>query len=1095
MSHACGVACQSGILRLPLYIKQLNFVLLTSGMVLGTVLLPPNSYGRDQNTSRCCLCSEASGSAVPNLTDHFASCVEDGFEGDKTGGNSPEALHRPYGCDVESQALNEAIRWSSKENLLGATESDPNLFVALYDFVASGDNTLSITKGEKLRVLGYNQNGEWSEVRSKNGQGWVPSNYITPVNSLEKHSWYHGPVSRSAAEYLLSSLINGSFLVRESESSPGQLSISLRYEGRVYHYRINTTTDGKVYVTAESRFSTLAELVHHHSTVADGLVTTLHYPAPKCNKPTVYGVSPIHDKWEMERTDITMKHKLGGGQYGEVYVGVWKKYSLTVAVKTLKEDTMEVEEFLKEAAVMKEIKHPNLVQLLGVCTLEPPFYIVTEYMPYGNLLDYLRECNREEVTAVVLLYMATQISSAMEYLEKKNFIHRDLAARNCLVGENHVVKVADFGLSRLMTGDTYTAHAGAKFPIKWTAPESLAYNTFSIKSDVWAFGVLLWEIATYGMSPYPGIDLSQVYDLLEKGYRMEQPEGCPPKVYELMRACWKWSPADRPSFAETHQAFETMFHDSSISEEVAEELGRAASSSSVVPYLPRLPILPSKMRTLKKQVENKENIEGAQDAAENPASSSAPGFIRSTQASSGSPALPRKQRDKSPSSLLEDAKETCFTRDRKGGFFSSFMKKRNAPTPPKRSSSFREMENQPHKKYELTGLPEQDRMAMTLPRNCQRSKLQLERTVSASSQPEENVDRASDTLPKKSEEGAAPARERPKAKLLPRGATALPLRAPSGDPAMTEKDSPGVGTAGVAAAPKGKERNGGARLGTAGVPEDGEQPGWSSPAKAAAVLPTTHNHKVPVLISPTLKHTPADVQLIGTDSQGNKFKLLSEHQVTSSADKDRPRRVKPKCAPPPPPVMRLLQHPSVCSDPAEEPAALTAGQSTSETQEGGKKAAPGAVPISGKAGRPVMPPPQVPLPTSSVSPAKMANGTAGTKVALRKTKQAAEKISADKISKEALLECADLLSSAITEPVPNSQLVDTGHQLLDYCSGYVDCIPQTRNKFAFREAVSKLELSLQELQVSSAVAAVPGANPVLNNLLSCVQEISDVVQR
>ncbi|XP_006199691.1 tyrosine-protein kinase ABL2 isoform X5 [Vicugna pacos] len=1024
--------------------------------------------------------------------DHFASCVEDGFEGDKTGGSSPEALHRPYGCDVEPQALNEAIRWSSKENLLGATESDPNLFVALYDFVASGDNTLSITKGEKLRVLGYNQNGEWSEVRSKNGQGWVPSNYITPVNSLEKHSWYHGPVSRSAAEYLLSSLINGSFLVRDSESSPGQLSISLRYEGRVYHYRINAAADGKVYVTAESRFSTLAELVHHHSTVADGLVTTLHYPAPKCNKPTVYGVSPIHDKWEMERTDITMKHKLGGGQYGEVYVGVWKKYSLTVAVKTLKEDTMEVEEFLKEAAVMKEIKHPNLVQLLGVCTLEPPFYIVTEYMPYGNLLDYLRECNREEVTAVVLLYMATQISSAMEYLEKKNFIHRDLAARNCLVGENHVVKVADFGLSRLMTGDTYTAHAGAKFPIKWTAPESLAYNTFSIKSDVWAFGVLLWEIATYGMSPYPGIDLSQVYDLLEKGYRMEQPEGCPPKVYELMRACWKWSPADRPSFAETHQAFETMFHDSSISEEVAEELGRAASSSSVVPYLPRLPILPSKTRTLKKQGENKENIEGAQDATENSASSSAPGFIRSAQAPSGSPALPRKQRDKSPSSLLEDAKETCFTRDRKGGFFSSFMKKRNAPTPPKRSSSFREMENQPHKKYELTGLPEQDRMAMTLPRNCQRSKLQLERTVSTSSQPEENVDRANDTLAKKSEEGAAPTRERPKAKLLPRGATALPLRTPSGDPAITEKDSPGAGVAGGAAAPKSKERNGGARLGMAGVPEDGEQAGWSSPAKAAAALPTTHNHKVPVLISPTLKHTPADVQLIGTDSQGNKFKLLSEHQVTSSGDKDRPRRVKPKCAPPPPPVVRLLQHPSLCSDSAEEP---PAGQPTSETPEGGKKAAPGAVPVGGKAGRPVMPPPQVPLPTPSISPARMANGTAGTKVALRKAKQAAEKISADKISKEALLECADLLSSAITEPVPNSQLVDTGHQLLDYCSGYVDCIPQTRNKFAFREAVSKLELSLQELQVSSAAAGVPGANPVLNNLLSCVQEISDVVQR
>ncbi|XP_017671188.1 PREDICTED: Abelson tyrosine-protein kinase 2 isoform X3 [Lepidothrix coronata] len=995
-----------------------------------------------------------------------------------------EALHRPYGCDVEPQALNEAIRWSSKENLLGATESDPNLFVALYDFVASGDNTLSITKGEKLRVLGYNQNGEWSEVRSKNGQGWVPSNYITPVNSLEKHSWYHGPVSRSAAEYLLSSLINGSFLVRESESSPGQLSISLRYEGRVYHYRINTTSDGKVYVTAESRFSTLAELVHHHSTVADGLVTTLHYPAPKCNKPTVYGVSPIHDKWEMERTDITMKHKLGGGQYGEVYVGVWKKYNLTVAVKTLKEDTMEVEEFLKEAAVMKEIKHPNLVQLLGVCTLEPPFYIVTEYMPYGNLLDYLRDCNREEVSAVVLLYMATQISSAMEYLEKKNFIHRDLAARNCLVGENHVVKVADFGLSRLMTGDTYTAHAGAKFPIKWTAPESLAYNTFSIKSDVWAFGVLLWEIATYGMSPYPGIDLSQVYDLLEKGYRMEQPEGCPPKVYELMRACWKWNPPDRPSFAETHQAFETMFHDSSISEEVAEELGRTASSSSIVPYLPRLPILPSKTRTLKKQAENKENIEGTQETVEHSASSSAPGFIRSTQPTTGSPALPRKQRDKSPSSLLEDAKETTFTRDRKGGFFSSFMKKRNAPTPPKRSSSFREMENQPHKKYELTGLPEQDRMAMTLPRNSQRSKIQLERTVSTSSQPDESTGRANDLLPKRFEEGPALTRERPKAKLLPRGATALPFRTPS---TLEEKEGPGL-----AAAPKGKEKNSGSRQGAL---EDGERLGWSSPGKAAAILPTTHNHKVPVLISPTLKHTPADVQLIGTDSQGNKFKLLSEHQVTSSGDRDRPRRVKPKCAPPPPPVMRLLQQPAACSDAAEELSPVAGAQHGLESSEGSKKAAAAAAPVGGKCGRPVMPPPQVPLSSSSTSPVKMANGTAGAKVALRKTKQAAEKIPADKISKEALLECADLLSSAIAEPTPNSQLVDTGHQLLDYCSGYVDCIPHTRNKFAFREAVSKLELSLQELQVSSTAAGVPGANPVLNNLLSCVQEISDVVQR
>ncbi|XP_062920076.1 tyrosine-protein kinase ABL2 isoform X2 [Mobula hypostoma] len=1000
-----------------------------------------------------------------------------------------EALHRPFGSDIDSQALNEAVRWSSKENLLGAAESDPNLFVALYDFVASGDNTLSITKGEKLRVLCYNQNGEWCEVRSKNGQGWVPSNYITPVNSLEKHSWYHGPVSRSAAEYLLSSLINGSFLVRESESSPGQLSISLRYEGRVYHYRINTTHDAKVYVTAESRFNTLAELVHHHSTVADGLVTTLHYPAPKCNKPTVYGVSPIHDKWEMERTDITMKHKLGGGQYGEVYVGVWKKYSLTVAVKTLKEDTMEVEEFLKEAAVMKEIKHPNLVQLLGVCTLEPPFYIVTEYMPHGNLLDYLRECNREEVNAVVLLYMATQISSAMEYLEKKNFIHRDLAARNCLVGENHVVKVADFGLSRLMTGDTYTAHAGAKFPIKWTAPESLAYNTFSIKSDVWAFGVLLWEIATYGMSPYPGIDLSQVYDLLEKGYRMEQPEGCPPKVYELMRSCWQWNPMERPLFAEIHQAFETMFHDSSISEEVAEELGKTASSTVITQHF-QLPLLPTKTRTLKKSAENKENMD-----MDHPAVAHTVVAGTSTAPCSISPALPRKQRDKSPSGLLDDSKETLFTRDRKAGFFSSFMKKKTVPMPPKRSSSFREMENHPHKKYEITGLQELDRLALTLPRNCHRNRIQLEHPMPYTPK-EEGPGRLTDPLHRKAEDGVASLRDKSKAKLLARCAVAPSLKqhhTGNGDADLPQN---------VNTVSAGHGETNSNHSGQLAMKEDMEKTSWSSPVKVSTI-PAAHNHKVPVLISPTLKHAPAEVQLIGTDSLGNKFKLLSEHQVAS--ERERPRLVKPKCAPPPPPPsLKLLQPPPSTNfnstETVEDLESVSAAQESEVNGEGSKRP---TIAVFGKIPRPSVPPPQVPpgssIPTATSS--KLANGTSvstGARVSLRKTKLPPEKMPTEKISKEALLECAELLSNVIdndSESTSNSQLVEAGHRLLDHCSGYVDCITQMRNKFAFREAVSKLEHSLHELQVSSTASTGPPTNPVLSNLLTCVRELSDIVQR
>lgn len=264
---------------------------------------------------------------------------------------------------------------SSSSNDCDGSDTDPSLFVALYEFHSGGDNQLSLTKGQQVQVLSYNRSGEWCEVQSRSGTiGWVPSNYIAPVNSLEKHSWYHGPISRSMAEYLLSSGINGSFLVRESESTNGQRSISIRYEARVYHYRINQdANNGTVYITSECKFNTLAELVHHHSNHADGLVTTLLYPAPrKNNKLSSSQYSPDPDEWEVDRIDIVMKQKLGGGQYGDVYEALWKRYGMTVAVKTLKEDTMALQDFLAEAEIMKGLKHPNLVKLLGVCTREPP---------------------------------------------------------------------------------------------------------------------------------------------------------------------------------------------------------------------------------------------------------------------------------------------------------------------------------------------------------------------------------------------------------------------------------------------------------------------------------------------------------------------------------------------------------------------------------------------------------------------------------------------------------------------------------------------------------------------------------------------------
>nr|XP_023665294.1 tyrosine-protein kinase ABL1-like isoform X1 [Paramormyrops kingsleyae] len=1065
-----------------------------------------------------------------------------------------EALQKP---DLEPQALTEAARWNSKENLLaGPSENDHNLFVALYDFVASGDNTLSITKGEKLRVLGYNHNGEWCEAQSKNGQGWVPSNYITPVNSLEKHSWYHGPVSRNAAEYLLSSGINGSFLVRESESSPGQRSISLRYEGRVYHYRINTASDGKLYVSSESRFNTLAELVHHHSIVADGLITTLHYPAPKRNKPTVYGVSPNYDKWEMERTDITMKHKLGGGQYGEVYEGVWKKYSLTVAVKTLKEDTMEVEEFLKEAAVMKEIKHPNLVQLLGVCTREPPFYIITEFMTHGNLLDYLRECNREEVNAVVLLYMATQISSAMEYLEKKNFIHRDLAARNCLVGENHLVKVADFGLSRLMTGDTYTAHAGAKFPIKWTAPESLAYNKFSIKSDVWAFGVLLWEIATYGLSPYPGIDLSQVYELLEKEYRMDRPEGCPEKVYELMRACWKWVPAERPSFAEIHQAFETMFQESSISDEVEKELGKKGKKVSMCPML-QAPELPTKIRILRRNIDPKDgDCTNAMDPV------------------AVSPKLPKKERPYLDSNLNEDDRLLPKDRSKTSMFISSLIKmkkKTTAPTPPKRSSSFREdghaerwggaagraggdhredigasFFNEAANSFEPSKLPGANNNGVGSITNgmpgssgtlCGRKKgsplasspaartatsppsdedsvsnsKRFHRSASASSMPD-RTEWKSVTLPRNPQSSGhhqfdsgtfggrhdRPALPRKRAsehkpECTPRAGTLTPPpRLPKKTEDMDEvfKDTE--------SSPGSSPKNLTPKLSRQAHGELSKNSGPQAEHHKAAALPTSG---------------PA-----GGDCHVRRQKSSMEHQ----APKEKGKLPKAKPAPPlpsssksgkisrsappdPPSDSKTKVFPQTSdSHPVSQPS-TEQGKPLGLVEGAKRPIITNSTKLPTKASPPMSASGQPSMGTQSISSSsEQTSATAfipliTTRQSLRKTRQPQERHPNSAVTKEMVLGSTEQLRAAIgrssEQTGSHSAVLEAGKNLSKYCVSYVESIQQMRNKFAFREAINKLESSLRELQICPSATGGAASQQDFTKLISSVKEISDIVQR
>jgi len=204
---------------------------------------------------------------------------------------------------------------------------------------------------------------------------------------------------------------------------------------------------------------------------------------------------------------------------------------------------------------MTKFKHKNLVRLHGVCTTIRPVYIVTELMSNGCLLDYLRDNKATlEKQGEILHYMSVQVCSAMCFLENHGFIHRDLAARNCLVGDYNVVKVADFGLARMTLDDEYTASEGTKFPIKWAAPEVFQFARFSTKSDVWSFGILLWEIWTLGVTPYPSMTNNEVVQALERdNYRMDCPTYANDAVYSIMKQTWHTDPEGRPSFNDVAQ--------------------------------------------------------------------------------------------------------------------------------------------------------------------------------------------------------------------------------------------------------------------------------------------------------------------------------------------------------------------------------------------------------------------------------------------------------------------------------------------------------------------------------------------------------------
>ncbi|XP_064336607.1 insulin-like growth factor 1 receptor isoform X1 [Camelus dromedarius] len=274
----------------------------------------------------------------------------------------------------------------------------------------------------------------------------------------------------------------------------------------------------------------------------------------------------VPDEWEVAREKITMSRELGQGSFGMVYEGVAKgvvkdEPETRVAIKTVNEAASMREriEFLNEASVMKEFNCHHVVRLLGVVSQGQPTLVIMELMTRGDLKSYLRSLRPEMENNPVLappslskmIQMAGEIADGMAYLNANKFVHRDLAARNCMVAEDFTVKIGDFGMTRdIYETDYYRKGGKGLLPVRWMSPESLKDGVFTTHSDVWSFGVVLWEIATLAEQPYQGLSNEQVLRFVMEGGLLDKPDNCPDMLFELMRMCWQYNPKMRPSFLE-----------------------------------------------------------------------------------------------------------------------------------------------------------------------------------------------------------------------------------------------------------------------------------------------------------------------------------------------------------------------------------------------------------------------------------------------------------------------------------------------------------------------------------------------------------------
>uniref|UniRef100_A0A8C3U1V9 Tyrosine-protein kinase n=1 Tax=Catharus ustulatus TaxID=91951 RepID=A0A8C3U1V9_CATUS len=430
-----------------------------------------------------------------------------------------------------------------EDNWVSKLLLDPReaVVIAIYDYEAQNPQELTLQYNEEYYVIDSSEE-HWWLIQDKNGRNFPGLEMLT--ESLGVFRWYNKNISRSKAETLLRDEVKPLFSLKEN-----LLLFSTDNNPVIKHYHINETTDfPKRYYLAEKHvFDSIPDLINYHQHNAAGLVTRLRYAVSSWRKQAPITAGLSYGKLVINASELTRVQEIGSGQFGVVYLG-YLLDKTKVAIKTIREGAMSEEDFIEEAKVLMKLSHPKLVQLYGVCLEDAPISLVFEFMENGCLSDYLRS-QRGSFCKETLLGMCLDVCEGMAYLEQNSVIHRDLAARNCLVGESHVVKVSDFGMSRIVLDDQYTSSTGTKFPVKWSAPEVFSYSNYSTKSDVWSFGVLMWEVFSEGKIPYENRTNAEVVEEINAGFRLYKPKLASKAIYEVMSHCWRMGKDERPSFS------------------------------------------------------------------------------------------------------------------------------------------------------------------------------------------------------------------------------------------------------------------------------------------------------------------------------------------------------------------------------------------------------------------------------------------------------------------------------------------------------------------------------------------------------------------